>query len=428
MIENLRIDALAYGGSGVGRHEGKAIFVPFTAPGDLIRCRIVRDKKRYAEGEVAELLSPSPDRRDPPCPVFGECGGCQWQHLPYEEQCRWKERIFADTLSRRCAVAEEFLRPLVPSPDEWGYRSRVQFKCRQTEQGFVMGFYRQGSHFVIDVPHCPVLHPRLNEALRFFRQRLPESPCPDKIPQVDMAVGDNGRVRVVIHFIGRKRDPLVTYLQTLGGQGGFSLFLQTGRKETLCFVAGEEDLAIHVDNPLLRLAYGPGGFAQVNLAQNRALVEEVVRGAQLTGKERVLDLFCGMGNFTLPLARHAAEAVGVEDYGPSIKKAMQNALFNGIDNVFFHAHSAQGAAARHLDGRGFDLVVLDPPRTGAYEVAKELLSALPRRIMYVSCDPSTLARDLMPLLHGGYTLLWSRPFDLFPQTYHIESVTLLERQ
>ncbi len=300
----LTIETLAFGGNGVARHAGKAIFVPLTAPGDRIACRIVRDKGRYAEAELLEILEPAPQRRTPPCPVFGTCGGCQWQHLPYAEQGRWKETIFADLLRRQGGIAEPPLLPLVAAPAEWLYRSRVQFKCRQTDGGFVMGFYRRGSHYVIDVTHCPITDERLNGALSLFRQWLPAAPQPERIPQVDLAVGDDGAVRAVVHCLGAG-GALGDYLRPLAQEAGIALFLQQGRKETLVPVCGAAGLDIVVDEPPLSLAYGPGGFAQVNLAQNRSLVQAVLAAAELTGRERVLDLYCGMGNFSLPLARRA---------------------------------------------------------------------------------------------------------------------------
>lgn len=426
MIDRLRIDSLAYGGNGVGRHEGKAIFVPYSAPGDLLNCRVTRSKKRYAEAELTDLVEPSVLRRPSPCPVFGRCGGCQWQHLPYAQQGEWKARIFRETLVRHCAIPAEKILPLSLAPDEWGYRSRVQFKCRQTEDGFVMGFFRRGSHYVIDVASCPIAAGAINEALARFRSWLPASPCPERIPQVDLSVDDEGRVRAVVHALEDSGDLLADYLHPLVTAVGYTLFLQTGRKEKLAYVAGEGDLHIHpLASSKLCLAYGPGGFAQVNLEQNRHLVAEVLRAIGGERPWRILDLYCGMGNFSLPLARIAAEVVGVEDYAPAIDKARENALANGIDNADFHARPAEGAYQALADDRGFDLVVLDPPRTGAYSVSCELAARRPARIIYVSCDPPTLARDLSPLLQGGYQLHWSRPMDLFPQTYHTESVTFL---
>ncbi|WP_432822052.1 23S rRNA (uracil(1939)-C(5))-methyltransferase RlmD [Trichloromonas sp.] len=425
MIDLLRIDSLAYGGNGVGRHEGKAVFVPHTAPGDLLRCRVTREKKRYAEADLTELVEPSSLRRTPPCPVFGRCGGCQWQHLPYREQGEWKERIFRDTLVRQCALPAEKILPLAAAPDEWGYRSRVQFKCRQTENGFVMGFYRRGSHFVIDVEHCPIAASAINEALASFRGWLAHSPCPERVPQVDLAVDDEGRVRAVVHVLDGQADVLANYLRPLVTEAGYALFLQAGRKDILLHVSGESDLHIRpLADSGLRLAYGPGGFAQVNLEQNRRLVAAVLGAVAGERPRRILDLCCGMGNFSLPLAGIADEVFGVEDYAPSIDKARQNAAANLVENARFHARPAEGAYAA-LAGGGFDLVVLDPPRTGAYQVARELAAARPSRIVYVSCDPPTLARDLVPLLHAGFRVQWSRPVDLFPQTYHTESVTSL---
>jgi len=423
----LRIDAIAYGGSGVGRLDGKAVFVPLTAPGDHIRCRIVQDRKRYAEAEMVELLVPSPQRRQPPCPVFGDCGGCQWQHLPYAEQCYWKERIFAEAMQRQAKIPASLLQPLAPAPDEWGYRSRVQFKCRQTEAGFVMGFYRRGSHYVIDVESCPIAAPRLNDVLKLFRQWLPDSPCPDRVPQVDCELDDEGEVRVTVHVLGDDRTALADYLKPLATPAGLSLFIQTGRKETLVRVYGDEDLHVlplGAGGP--RLAYGAGGFAQVNLEQNRQLVREVCSAAALTGQERVLDLFCGMGNFSLPLALQARQVVGVENYAPAIERAGFNARTNALVNARFIARPAEAVIREVASGDPYDLVVLDPPRTGAYEVMKDLLRIRPRRIIYVSCDPPTLARDLVPLLHGGYEVVTVRPFDLFPQTFHTESITVLQ--
>ncbi len=426
MIDLLRIDSLAYGGNGVGRHEGKAVFVPHSAPGDLLRCRVTREKKRYAEAELTELVEPSNQRRQPLCPVFGRCGGCQWQHLPYREQAHWKERIFRDTLVRQCALPAEKILPMAAAPDEWGYRSRVQFKCQQTDNGFVMGFYRRGSHYVIDVEHCPIAAGAINGALARFRAWLPASPCSERIPRVDMAVDDEGRVRVVLHVLDDPADALADYLRPLAAEADYALFLQSGRENTLLHVLGDDDLHIRpLADTELRLAYGPGGFAQVNLEQNRRLVAEVLGAIEGGRPRRILDLCCGMGNFSLPLARIADAVVGVEDHVPSIDKARNNAAANALANVRFHARSAEGAYAALAGSGGFDLVVLDPPRTGAHQVARELAALRPARIIYISCDPPTLARDLVPLLQAGFQVQWSRPVDLFPQTYHTESVTSL---
>lgn len=429
VIAELLIEALAYGGSGLGHHDGKVVFVAGTAPGDRVRCRVSKAKKRFAEAQLEEVLQPSAERCPADCPVFGQCGGCQWQHLPYAEQCSWKEKIFADLLQRQAGIAKSYVRPLVAAPDPWHYRSRAQLKVRCVKGQLVMGFYRRGSHFIVDHRHCAILHPRLNESAKLFRRWLSSFHHAHRIPQLDLGVGDDGQVRAVLHYLDRQTAELKDFLRPLVAEAGIFLFVQTGRKATLQPVWGKEDLHIEVGEPTLQLAYGPGGFAQINLEQNRRLVKTVVDTVSLCGARRVLDLYCGMGNLSLPVAGQVDEVVGVEEFAPAIAKARLNAETNGIANAAFHRLPAEGAATSLTASSGsFDMVMLDPPRSGAYEVVKELLTLRPRHILYVSCEPPTLARDLQPLLHGGYGLVWSRPYDLFPQTHHIESVTLLCRK
>jgi 23S rRNA (uracil1939-C5)-methyltransferase len=427
IIEALTIESLAYGGHGLGHHGGKVVFVPFTAPGDRVRCRVKRAKKRYAEAELEEILSFAPERRTPPCPVFGDCGGCQWQHLPYAVQLTWKSRIFRSILERQAGIDPSLVFPIVGAPQEWGYRSRAQLKIRRIDRGLAMGFYRRGSHFVVNVAACPILHPRLNEAWALFRPWLEQAPDFDRFPQLDLETGDDGRVRAVLHYIGDRPEEIAKYLLPRVVEADISLFLQSGRKDSLVLVAGMEDLVIRVGDPSLALRYGPGGFAQINLDQNRAMVREALALFSQPGQQRILDLFCGMGNFSLPLARRTGQVVGVENYRPSIAKARQNAAANGIGNAEFHTLPAAGAISRFSKEGQFDLILLDPPRKGAYDIAKEIVHSGVERILYVSCDPPTLARDLLPLVHGGYRVAWSRPFDLFPQTHHTESMTLLSK-
>ena len=425
MLIELEIETLTLGGRGLGRHQGKAVFVPQALPGDRLRCRIVRSRSHFDEAELVELLEPAPERRPAPCPVFGACGGCQWQCLPYAVQAEWKERLFHEQLTRAGVASAEALRPIVAAPEEWRYRNRVQFKCRQTQQGFVAGFYRNASHFVIDAPDCLLVAPAIQRSYDFWREQLPMAPRPDAIPQVDFSAGDDGRVTVLLHVLPEAAGSMREWLRQLVPAAGEAIAMQVGRKETIEALAGTPGLALTIDDPPLDLRISAGGFAQVNSQQNRRLVDAVVAASSLTGRERVLDLFCGVGNFTLPLARRAGAVVGVEDYAPAIADAVANAARNGIVNAVFHAEPAEGSAIRLGH---FDRVVLDPPRTGAWPVVRDLLMLRPEQILYVSCDPATLARDLKPLVHNGYTVVSSQPFDLFPQTWHVESLTVLQRQ
>ena len=428
MIVELHIDSLAFGGNGIGRRDGKAIFVPLTAPGDRIRCRIVRDKGRWAEAELIEILSPAPERIIPPCPVFGRCGGCQWQFLPYGKQAQWKERIYRDLLQRQAGVAPENILPIVAAPAPYAYRSRVQFKCTDTPQGFTLGYFRRGSHVVVGISACPLLPTALNRLIPLLKSAIDSSGVAGQIPRIDAGIDDRGRVRLVVHVLEPVATAVAKLLQPLAMQEDFALFVQSrGKEGGLKHIGGEEDLIINCDTPPLALAYKAGGFSQINLEQNRTLVNAVLSAAELQGTERVLDLYCGMGNFSLPLARRCAEVVGVEDYAPSIAQAKINAKQNGLHNIRFHARPAAGALRAYGQAAPFDLVVLDPPREGAKDLCSELIDLCPPRILYISCDPATQARDLQTLLHHGYRCLSAQPFDFFPQTHHIESLAILAR-
>lgn len=427
IIRNLDITSLVHGGRGIGRHDGKAIFVPLTVPGDRVDCRVVKSKRRYVEAELYEIVDPSPLRREPPCPFFATCGGCQWQHVPYREQTRWKERIFTDLMLRSKVISSDCLKPITPAPDEWNYRNRVQFKCHLTTERLVIGFYRQGSHHVVDVDKCRLVSPYIQRTLNLLRNELPDAPCPDCIPQVDVACGDNGEIRIILHVLPKGCQQLRRWLRAFADRHQFNACIQTSRKETPEVVCGDGDLTVMVDQPEITLRYGPGGFVQVNSAQNRSMVAAMLELLALNGTENVLDLFCGMGNFSLPLARRAGRVAGVEDHAASIAHARVNAVANNIGNVEFHATDAYAITSHYQIDDVPDLVILDPPRTGNYRVSRQLLKIRPQRILYVSCDPATLVRDLTLLVQGGYKVVSSQPFDLFPQTWHIESMTLLRR-
>jgi len=424
MSLELEIERLAFGGRGVGRCEGKAVFVPFTLPGERVRCRILREQRRFSEAELEAVLVPSPLRVVPRCPLFGRCGGCQWQHIPYAEQLAWKRQLHVEQLERGAGVDPSRVAETLAADPVWNYRSRAQFKCFLAPQGFVLGFYRAGSHYVIDLEQCPVCHPEINRVLPALKEALAEAPEPQRIPQLDVSVGDDGRLRCVVHYIGRRLDETVAHLAACAERLGVALLLQHGRKETLQLVHGEALLEIQ-PRPGLSLAYAAGGFAQVHLGQNRRLVEMVGAAVTRHTQGRVLDLFCGMGNFSLPLAERVASVVGVENYPPSIAQARDNARRLRLDNAsFLVADCARSLPGLWAEG-GFDAVVLDPPRSGAFDAVRELVRLRPPTIVYISCDSATSSRDIKVLVQHGYALQSSQPVDMFPHTGHIESVTLL---
>jgi 23S rRNA (uracil1939-C5)-methyltransferase len=434
---DVKIEKMAFGGAGFGQLDGKACFVPFTAPGDIARIRIKKEKRSYLEGELLELIEPSERRVTPPCPVFGACGGCNWQHLSYSDQLRAKEEIFAELLWRSGRVPRERILPIIPAPEPFAYRARIQLKVRCVDGQPQIGFYRAGSHFVINIPgKCAIVHPVINRLIAGLRRVITLFPEAEKIPQIDVAIGGDERAELVIHYIGSRKQEIIRHFQKychdLGGAG---IFLQTGRKTTLEKISGDGPLHLTYkvpncsfpDLPEIMLSFSSGGFSQVNYRQNLALIETVCSWAGMTGRERVLDIFCGNGNFSLPLAGKASHVTGVEGYGPSITIARYNSETNGIKNVSFACADAVNEISRLVAADDkFDIVLLDPPREGAAEVARAIPALQPKAILYVSCDPATLARDIGILKSLDYEVTKCRPVDMFPQTYHIESVTLLE--
>ena len=432
----LDIERMCYGGTGFGRLEGKACFVPFTAPGDRARIRVVREKRSFLEGELLELATASPLRVSPPCPLFGSCGGCNWQHLPYAEQLRQKGEIFGDSLRRLGRVESDCLLPVAPSENQYGYRSRIQLKLSRKGGGTALGFFKGGSHEVVDAPlGCAIADPLLNRITAEFRAALPRLPELAAVSQIDLAIGDAGESVAVLHLDGQYPAALSGAL--LAARAFFpsvsGLFLRKGAKSRIDKVFGVDSLSYGIPAGFfpgsrpMTLRFGRGGFSQVNYPQNLRLIRTVFEMGALTGSERVLDLYCGNGNISVPIAPFVGRLTGVEGYAPSIDDAIANAAANGVGNATFQVSDA-ALAVRRLAARGerFDLVILDPPRAGA-EAVGEIARLEPKAIIYVSCDPPTLSRDLALLGERGYRVVGSQPVDMFPQTYHLESVTLLKR-
>jgi len=433
-MPNLTIDKLAFGGSGFGRLDGKACFVPYTAPGDSVDITVTKKRSSYLEAAVSRVVSPADCRVASRCPVFGVCGGCNWQHIQYEEQCRQKEQIFAETMWRIGRIGNDVIEPMLAENEPYAYRQRVQLKLYKKDSRLFIGFYRHGSHYVVDLPEegCAIARPEINAALCELRRIMSESPESDRIPQVDLSAGEDGSVTALFHYIGNDHASLRSFLASLHGSldSISAVFMQPGRKDSALPVFGPEKLSYTLPSATandLTMAYTVDSFSQVNFRQNRRMVDKVLSWVSSRSVNRVLDLFCGNGNFSLPLAGLADSVLGLESYGKSIELARYNALHNGITNTTFSCEdSSCGVASLAAKNIIFDLVLLDPPRTGADAVVREMHRLQPECLVYISCDPPTLGRDLALLQKTGFRVESVQPVDMFPQTYHLESVTLLK--
>lgn len=432
-MTTITIDRLAFGGAGFGRIDGKACFVPNTAPGDVAEIELTYNKKSYSEGVLKEITIPSACRILPSCPVFGVCGGCNWQHITYNEQCIQKERIFADTLWRAARVNADKIKQLLRAESQYAYRQRIQLKVSYTAGKLSVGFYRQGSHVVIDIPdHCTIAIPALNASIAEIRSLILSSREPEKISQVELIASPGGQVTAIFHYNGHD---LQNFAMRLAAAENNLVSLQginimSGRNKLPQHLFGPELLTYRLpscNGDTLEIDYSPAGFTQVNFSGNRAIVAALLDFCASIKSAAILDLFCGNGNFSLPLARNADKIVGIESFAKSVLLAEQNARKNGLENArYFCMDSMQGLEQLVSAGEFFDLVVIDPPRSGAADVARIIYRSKATHVIYISCDPPTLARDIDILQKNGYQVLYVQPVDMFPQTYHIESIAFLQ--
>ncbi|MBZ0220717.1 MAG: class I SAM-dependent RNA methyltransferase [Candidatus Methylomirabilis sp.] len=438
MAETVEITSLAYGGKGVGRIDGKVVFVPYTAPGDLAEVEVVSAKKGYSEGEITRIERPSPVRVKPVCPLYGECGGCNLQHMSYAAELEWKQRILEETLRRVGKLevkslngddvpagpeAVRFEEPIA-SPREFNYRSRARFHIN----GKCAGFFAAGSHRVVDMDACPLLDPLINESFIDIKDVLKSVDAPG-ISSFELVLSERDSKTVAI-FNAHEARP-IPWARALAGVRhlkGYEVRAITDRGRKGKRVAIEDDITVSYTAGGVDFSACAGIFSQVNRLQNRNLVAKALEFAALSGKETVIDLFSGSGNLTLPLALKAKEAIGVEADREAAREGSGNAARNSIENARFHAEDSILWLKRNLNilERGRDpVLVLDPPRGGEPQIARSLSGARPGSILYISCSPPTLARDLSFLAGLGYMVSRAVLIDMFPRTYHVESIMVL---
>jgi 23S rRNA (uracil1939-C5)-methyltransferase len=404
----LRLTDIAHGGDALGRYEGKVIFVPYAIPGEEVAVEIIEDKGRYARGELVEILSLSPHRVDPPCPHFGpgKCGGCQWQHIAYQAQMEFKAGVVGDQLARLGRLPEVPVKPTIPSASLWHYRNHVQFTVSDDGR---LGFVATDGRRVEAIEVCYLLHPLLDELFAALDLELPG------LTRLSLRAGINTGHQMIIF---ETQDDLPPALES-DLPVSCVLLLSDGTPVNLI---GHN----HITEVLAgrRFRISTPSFFQVNTVATQELVRLVGEYLAPAGDEVLLDAYCGVGTFALSLADKVGQVIGVEEATSAVEDARLNA--GGLATVEFIEGSVE-AVLPQLD-RPIDLAVVDPPRQGCKpEALTALIELAPRRIVYVSCDPATLARDARRLAESGYQLVEVQPVDMFPQTYHVESVALFGR-
>jgi 23S rRNA (uracil1939-C5)-methyltransferase len=403
----LQLTAIAHGGAALGRHEGRVIFVPYALPGETVRVEIAEDKGRYAFARLVEVLEPSPDRISPPCPYFGPagCGGCQWQHIDYQAQLRFKAEVVTDQLTRIGKIADPVVHPTLPDSSSWAYRNHAQF--HPVPDGG-LGFQTGASDEVIPIDECLILHPLLSDLYAILD---PDFDLPT-LARLSLRVGTETGDRMLIF---ETTDDLPPSLE-IDLPISCVLLLSDGIHVNLI---GDNHILETVAGHTYRIS--APSFFQVNTPQAAQLVQQVMAYLDLQGNETLLDAYCGVGLFTTHLAEDADLVVRVEGAPAAVADLLENTAEQ--DNVEIIEGPVE-AVLPDLD-LAFDAAVVDPPRAGVDRFALDALAERgPGRIVYVSCDPATLARDAQRLTRAGYQLVEVQPVDMFPQTYHIESIAV----
>ena len=423
----LEIEALDAAGRGVARNAGKVVFVEGAITGELVEARLLETKPKFDRARVTQILRPSASRREPRCPHFGVCGGCATQHVDARTQVAAKQRGLEDNLARIGKVEADSMLPPIYG-EEWGYRHRARLSVRYVEAkgGALVGFREKKSTYVADMQGCDVLPPRISSLIVPLRILIGNFSIRDRVPQIEIAVGDAATVLLFRHLLPFSEADHAL-LRNFADTQAVHVWLQPAGPETVApFHPAVRD-ALFYDLPEfgVRIAFQPSDFTQVNPAVNRLLVSRAVRLLDPQPGERVADLFCGIGNFSLPLATRGAQVIGFEGSALLVERARQNAAANRLVAQFEVADLFKPNLAHY--GR-FDKFLLDPPREGAITLVHALPEDWPRRIVYVSCDPATLARDADVLVHHkGFRLAAAGVVNMFPHTAHVESIALFER-
>ena len=426
------IESLDHEARGIARLEGKAIFVDGALPGETVEYASFRRKPSYELAHLIEVRRPSTLRVAPRCPYFGICGGCAMQHMEPAAQVAAKQRVLEDNLWHIGRVRPETILPPIHGAP-WGYRHRARLAVRKVEKkgGVLVGFHERRSSYIADMTQCAVLAPHVSDLLVPLRELVGALSIADRLPQIDVAVGEHCTtllLRVLEPLTANdeallrafaERHEVVIYLQPKGPDSVFRFHPLPGPR--LSYTLPEFDLEFE---------FRPTDFTQVNHAVNRVLVRRALRLLDPQPGERIADMFCGLGNFTLPIARSGASVVGIEGSAALVERGRQSAAANGLaERVEFDVANLFECSEDSIAALGhFDKMLIDPPREGAVELVKSLGTAGPRRIVYVSCNPATLARDAGILVSvGGYRFVAAGAVNMFPHTAHVESIAVFER-
>lgn len=424
------IESLSHDGRGVTHIDGKAIFIDGALPGERVMFQYTSKRRKHDEGVTLEVLSASEDRVEPKCKHFGLCGGCSLQHMSAPAQIKYKQQAMLDNLKHIGKVEPtEVFEPITSEP--WGYRKKARLGAKFVfkKDKVLVGFREKRNSFLADLEQCEVLHESVGHHLTDLQALITDLDAKQTIPQIEVSIGDE-QVALIFRHLEDLSDEDSDKLAAFAKDSGFQIYLQSGGPDTVKLLYPEQ-AELFYQHPEFgtRVDFGPLDFIQVNTDINRQMVSRAVELLELTAEDTVLDLFCGLGNFTLPIAKTAKHVTGVEGDFVMVERAKQIARNNGIENTSYHfCNLMEEMQHEKWLKQSYDKVLLDPPRLGAKEVIAHFGKLAPKRIVYVSCHPGTLARDAGELVNThGYKLLGVGVMDMFPHTAHVESIAVFEK-
>jgi len=426
------IESLDHEGRGVAHVGGKVIFIEGALPGETVEYSSYRKRESFEQATTSRVIKASAQRAVPRCKFFGTCGGCSMQHAELGAQVAAKQRVMEEALKRIGKVQVGSIYPPIYGPG-WGYRYRARISVRVVPRkgGVLIGFHEKKSSYIADMTACEILPPHISDLLLPLRGLVVQLSVPERMSQIEIAIGDDRTVLVLRNLVPFTLQDKVMLLG-FGEQHGVCVWQQPGGPDTAQPLRAGESEFLHYTLPEfdLSLKFRPTDFTQVNVHINRLLIRRAMQLLDPQPGERIADLFCGLGNFTLPIARSGAAVIGVEGSAALVQRAGENAAANGLsENSEFFVSNLFEASPESLQALGrLDKILIDPPREGAIAVVKALDENSPRRIVYVSCNPATLARDAAVLVHEkGYVMRGAGVANMFPHTSHVESIALFER-
>jgi len=430
--ETATIDAVTHDGRGIASTDGKKVFVAGALAGEEVRFIRRKRRRNFDEAELLEILKASPDRVNARCEAYGRCGGCVLQHVSIEEQREIKFGTLRDNLQRNAKLEpREWLQPII-GPD-WHYRRRARLGVKDVAgKGRVLvGFRERHAPYITDMRRCEVIAKPVDDLIEPLSRLIEHLSIRARLPQIEVAVGENG-VALVFRVLDPPTDDDLSLLRKFGAEHDLRIWLQPGGLDSLQLAWPEQDpgsLTYALPEFDIEIAFEPIDFVQVNAEINRRMVSAAIEYLDPGPDDRVLDLYCGIGNFSLPLGRKAGEVVGMEGEATLVERAGANAQRNGLENVSFRcADLSKTDGSQAWIKEQWDRVLLDPARSGAAEVVAHMRAIDPQRIVYVSCHPGTLARDAATLVHElGYTLQAAGVIDMFPHTAHAESIAVFSK-